>query len=490
MAQLELFSSLPGDPIRTYCNDALLAFVHDVTVLDGLLGVARIAGQLRQRRCRVRTFTARATVSRATWVVEYVCVGTTAQVEAIRKFVDRIPCVVKVESRRLACCRMENGAMSDRSAAGRDVTDKLARQERAALRRVATLVAHGAPPTDVFKAVATEVALLLDSDLTLIGRYEANSAFTYLAAGGTQTPTTELNNRLALGGNNLVSKILRTGRSEAMSYVNASGPTAAFARKLKIRNAVGTPILVEDKIWGVMIAGWTQPRENSPETLHRNAEVTELVATAIADAVSRAALVESRARVVAAADGTRRRIERDLHDGAQQRLVTLLLKVRTQQSPLPPELAKLFDDLASELEEVLTDLRELARGIHPSLLSAGGLGPALKSLARRAPLPVDVIMRGIGRLPERIEVALYYIVAEALTNVAKHAQGSAAVVDVTADNGIVRVTVSDDGVGGADPSRGSGLLGLRDRVEALGGTMSLTSPPAGTTLAVEFPMTS
>jgi signal transduction histidine kinase len=221
----------------------------------------------------------------------------------------------------------------------------------------------------------------------------------------------------------------------------------------------------------------------------RISEITELVGAAIANAESRTALVESRARVVAAGDDTRRQIERDLHDGAQQRLVTLALKLRSHQSTIPAPLAELFADVGSGLGEILDELRELSRGIHPSVLSTSGLGPALSALARRAPLPVEVNVEVPRRPPERIEVAVYYIVAEALTNVAKHAQASDVVVDVQGIDRVVRVSVSDDGVGGADPSRGSGLLGLRDRIDALGGTMSLATPSSGTTLLVELPIT-
>jgi signal transduction histidine kinase len=375
------------------------------------------------------------------------------------------------------------------AATASDTTEGLARQERAALRRVATVVAHGAAPADVFKAVAGEVAFLLDADLAVIGRYEPDATFSYLAAGG-PVPTPELSDRLALGGDNLASKILRSGQPEAMSYHDASGPIAALARALGIRTAVGTPILVDDRIWGAMVAGWTQPHEISSDTVERIAEITELVATAIANAESRSALAESRARLVAAGDDTRRRIERDLHDGAQQRLVSLALTLRSHQSTMPAELVNLFGDVASGLDEVLDELRELAHGIHPAVLSTCGLEAALKGLARRAPLPVNVDVRVPRRLPERIEVAVYYIVAEALTNVAKHAKASVVDIDVEAIDAFVRVSVSDDGVGGADPSRGSGLLGLRDRVQALGGTMSLSSPPSGTCLVVQLPMTS
>jgi signal transduction histidine kinase len=250
---------------------------------------------------------------------------------------------------------------------------------------------------------------------------------------------------------------------------------------------VGTPILVDGRIWGAMFACWTRTREISSETMERLSQVTELVAAAIANAETRSALIESRARVVAAADETRRRIERDLHDGAQQRLVTLGLKMRSRESDVPAEFADLFEEVVSGLEEVLHDIRELSRGIHPAVLSQAGLLSALKRLGRRAPLPVDVAVHVSRRLPERIEIAVYYVVAEALTNVAKHARATHAVVEVDEEIGVIRVSVSDDGVGGADFASGSGLLGLRDRVDAIGGIMTVTSPASGTTLVVELP---
>ncbi|HVN61342.1 MAG TPA: sensor histidine kinase, partial [Gaiellaceae bacterium] len=218
---------------------------------------------------------------------------------------------------------------------------------------------------------------------------------------------------------------------------------------------------------------------------------TELLATAIANAEAQTKLAASRARIVASADETRRRFERDLHDGAQQRLVSLALRLRGAQAAVPPEL----DELAAELDDVvrglniaLDELREFARGIHPAILAEGGLVPALKSLARRSALPVDLTIRVDERLSEPIEVAAYYVVSEALANAAKHAQASAVVVGVEVDDAVLRVSVRDDGVGGADFVPGSGLVGLRDRVEALGGRISLESPPgAGTSVEVELP---
>jgi signal transduction histidine kinase len=291
-----------------------------------------------------------------------------------------------------------------------------------------------------------------------------------------------------LGGNNLVTNLVRSGRTESMTYDVATGPIAAYARELGIHRAIGTPILVEGHMWGAMLAGWTRPRRASPEPLRRMTDITELVATAIANAESRAALVESRARVVAASDKTRRRIERDLHDGAQQRLVTIAMKLRSSQEGACPQISDLMDEIASDVEEVLQELRELAHGLRPPMLTERGLTPALSGLARRAPIPVALAVDIAYRLPENIEAAVYYVVAEALTNVAKHANASLADINVVAADNTLRVTVADDGEGGADATRGSGMLGLRDRVETLGGTISFNSSAQGTTVTANLPL--
>jgi signal transduction histidine kinase len=228
------------------------------------------------------------------------------------------------------------------------------------------------------------------------------------------------------------------------------------------------------------------------DTESQLAEFTELVATAVANAESRSQLAASRARVVTTADETRRRIERDLHDGTQQRLVSLALELRTAAAAVPPELGELADRLsrtAKGLTEVADDLREISRGIHPAALSKGGLGPALRTLARRSAVPVELDVRTDRRLPEPVEVAAYYVVSEALTNAARHAGASAVHVDLQADDSIVQLAIHDDGVGGADPGRGSGLIGLRDRIEALGGKIELASPAGGgTSLFVRIPI--
>jgi PAS domain S-box-containing protein len=414
-------------------------------------------------------------------------VGVLVGGDELRQFENR--CICRDGSVRWLQWNCRPGPSTDGliAAAARDITDSVRRVEQAALRRVATVVTQGAAPGEVFTTVAAEIADLLDADLTLIGRYESDSTFSYLAVGG-HVCALPLGDRLKLGGNNLASNILRSRQPQSMSYDDkASGPAAEFAHGLGLRSAVGTPILVDGRIWGAMFAAWAQPRDISSETAERLLQITELIAAAIANAESRSALMESRARVVAAGDESRRRIERDLHDGAQQRLVTLALKLRSHQSVIPAELTDVFSEVVSGLEEILNDIRELSRGIHPAALSRFGLGSALKGLGRRAPLPVDVAVRIPVRPAEGIEVAAYYVVAEALTNIAKHAQASHAIVEVDEADGVIRVSVSDDGVGGADLSLGSGLLGLRDRADALGGTMSLNSRPSGTTLVVELP---
>jgi signal transduction histidine kinase len=228
------------------------------------------------------------------------------------------------------------------------------------------------------------------------------------------------------------------------------------------------------------------------DTEARLANFTELVATAIANAQSRAELTASRARIVAAADETRRRIERDLHDGIQQQLVSLGLDVRGAQAAVPLQvsefqgvLSRVSDGLASVLEE----LREISRGIHPAVLSEGGLQPALNALCRRSALSVELDLHAERRLPEPVEVAAYYVVSEALTNAAKHAHASVVKVDIDTPDAMLQLAIRDDGIGGADPGQGSGLVGLSDRIEALGGTLQVSSPAgSGTTLLVEVPL--
>jgi signal transduction histidine kinase len=290
----------------------------------------------------------------------------------------------------------------------------------------------------------------------------------------------------------LVSETSRPARMD--SYADTSGALGTNSRERGLRSGVGTPVIVAGRLWGVLIAASTSERRLPSNLEARLADFTDIAATAVANAENREDLAASRARIVATADETRRRIERDLHDGTQQRLVSLALALRAAQSMIPPELDKLEVELSRVTEgltSALDELRETARGIHPAILAEGGLGPALKTLARRSPVPVVLDVRVDARLPEPIEVATYYIVSETLTNAAKHAHASIVHVGVEGVDGVIRVSVRDDGAGGADSARGSGLIGLRDRVEALGGAIEVESPlGAGTSVHVELPSAS
>jgi signal transduction histidine kinase len=367
--------------------------------------------------------------------------------------------------------------------------------EQAALRRVAVLVARAVPSEEVFAAVAAEVGQVLDIGLTAMSRYDPDGAATVLATWArTGAHPLRAGDRLELGGCNVNTLVFQAGRPARIEdYADASGPVAAALRAVEVRSAVGAPVSVEGRLWGV-ITVWSTRAELLPaDSEARLAGFTELVATAIANAESRAALTASRARIVATADQTRRRIERDLHDGAQQHLVSLIRQLRAAKAEVPPGAAGLvqrLDGAAAGLTGVLEEVREIARGLHPAILADGGLGPALKGLARRSAVPVRLDVLVEGRLPEPVEIAAYYVVSEALTNAAKHADASAAEVQVAAGDGVLHVRIRDDGRGGAGFGRGSGLVGLRDRVEALGGRLSLHSPPgAGTTMEITLPVT-
>jgi signal transduction histidine kinase len=364
----------------------------------------------------------------------------------------------------------------------------------AALRRVATLVAHGGQPQEVFAAVSAEAGQLLQADRTTMCRYEQDATATIVARWSAAGGAVSIGAREPLGGSNITSIIAQTGRPARIdAYGDASGPVGRIAQGVGFRSAVGTPIIVQGRLWGVLVAGSVGEEPLARGTEARLASFTELVAAAISNAENLAELSASRARLVATADETRRRIERDLHDGAQQRLVALALSLRSARAAVPAELTGLDTDLAliaDGLVNVLDDLREMARGIHPAILAEGGLGPALKALARRCTVPVQVDLQVPGRLPERVEVAAYYVVSEALANAAKHARATVIHVGAQTAGPVLRLRVRDDGTGGADPARGTGLVGLKDRVESLGGTITVHSPAgAGTTLHADLPLT-
>ncbi len=363
--------------------------------------------------------------------------------------------------------------------------------EEAALRRVATLVARGAPPDEVFAAVTMEAGRLLGAHHARMSRYDPDGSAQVVATWSSNGAAHTVGTRTPLGGRNLYTVVFQAGRAARIDdYASASGPAAALAHDLSVRASVAAPVTVEGRLWGAIFVGSTQ--EPLPAgTEARLAGFTDLAATAIANAEAQAALTASRARVVAAADAARRRIERDLHDGAQQRLVSLGLQLRMAQTapPGPGELVQWLGGVADELAEVLDELREIARGLHPAILAQGGLRPALKALARRSAVPVEMDVKVEGRLPEPVELAAYYVVAEALTNTAKHAHASVAEVQVATSGGALHVRVRDDGRGGAQFGLGSGLVGIRDRAEALGGRISLHSlPGAGTAVDITLPL--
>ena len=371
--------------------------------------------------------------------------------------------------------------------------EQLARlaDEQSALRRVATLVAGGAPPTDVFEAVIEEIGRLLPADAAALGRYEADGTITMIGGWNQRDGYIPVGTRHPLDPSTLAARIFETGEPARLdNYLDSSGSLVDAIREMGWRASAAAPLIVEARLWGVLGVGSTTERPLPPCTERRLTEFAALVATAIGNAENRAELIASRARIVATADATRRRIERDLHDGTQQRLVSIALELRAaEQAAELPEYRATLARAVEGLTNVLNDLREVARGIHPAILAEGGLGPALKTLARRSAVPVELELPSELELPERIEVAAYYIVSEAMTNAAKYARAPVVHVAVEVGEHQLRLCVRDDGRGGADPDRGSGLVGLKDRAEAMGGTMCLRSPlDVGTSIEVDLPL--
>jgi len=375
------------------------------------------------------------------------------------------------------------------NAESRAELDQLVDQQ-AALRRVATLVARGLPSAEIFAAVAEEVARITGADATIIVRLDPDELTTIVAKLGEHPEDMTLGSRWKIEPPLILAEVLRTGSPARRDYYNEpSGDAIDVVGWMGIRSSIGIPIVAEGRLWGALGAGSVGgPFPTDTET--RVLGFAELAGIAIANAQNRAEVAASRARVVAASDEARRRIERNLHDGAQQRLVSLGFELRVTQAGMPadqPTLRDAIGQFADEVTEVVLELREMSRGIHPAALSEGGLGPALQTLARRSPVPVEVEMRTESRFPEPAEAATYYVVSEALTNTTKHARASRAHVTVDKRAGLLCLSVRDDGVGGADPE-GSGLIGLRDRVEALGGSIDVSSRPGeGTLIQVTLP---
>ena len=362
-------------------------------------------------------------------------------------------------------------------------------EQQAALRRVATLVARRATPEVVFRAVAAEARRLLRADLSALVRIESDDTVTMMA--GPQPVPHETGERLTIDPTFVVAAVRQTGRPARFETDDpAAEGMPEIVRSLGLRSAVASPIVVEGAIWGAVILG-SLGESFPPETEERLDEFTELVATGISNASARAELLASRARIVAAGDEARRRIQRNLHDGTQQQLVSLGYAVRAAEAAIPTErddLRAQLSDVANGLVAAVEDLQEISRGIHPAVLSRGGLGPALRALARRSAIPVDLEIGSDERFPEPIEVAAYFVASEALANAAKHSQASRIGVSFEQRERSLLLSIGDDGVGGANAAHGSGLVGLTDRVEALGGSIRFSSRLGeGTRIAAEFP---
>ena len=365
-------------------------------------------------------------------------------------------------------------------------------EEQAALRRVATAAAQGVPPAEIFSAVSDEVARLFGSQAGVL-RFEPDGP-AVVFVGVSKTLELPVGTRWEFQPGMASAEVYRTGgsaRVDAMDWSSASGPVAGAARRMGIVSSVASPIVVEGHLWGAMNIASID--EVLPFGLEGRLEkFTELLATAIANAESRSELAASRRRIVAASDEARRRIERDLHDGTQQRLVSLGLAARIAEADVAADLDNLRAELsriAAGLADAVAELQEFSRGIHPAILSEGGLGPALRTLARRSAVPVDLDVTTNTRFPEPIEIAAYYVASEALANAVKHAQASYIEMSLTMRDGSLLLSIRDDGVGGADPARGSGLSGLTDRIEALGGSIHIHSAArAGTRIAVDLPL--
>ena len=366
-------------------------------------------------------------------------------------------------------------------------------EEQAGLRRVAELVAKDSPAEAIFSAVAEEVGSLLNVSSSAVLRFDDDGTLLVLAAWGVPDMGEQVGRRLPISGDNTAELVIKTGRPARMDdQQGARGEIAEIVRQLGITSTISCPVIVNDRTWGAIAVNSLEPGPLPPDTEERVSKFTDLVATSIANVQARADLAASRRRIVAAGDQARRRVERDLHDGVQQRLVSLSLGVRGAQAILssdPDGASEQLSRINAGLADTLEDVREISRGIHPAILTEGGLEPALRALARRSTVPVDLRLNVPGRLAETVEVAAYYVVSEALANIARHSHASRGEIRADLSDGVLLVTISDDGNGNAEPSSGSGLIGLRDRVEALDGNFVLASEPgSGTIIDISLPL--
>jgi signal transduction histidine kinase len=365
--------------------------------------------------------------------------------------------------------------------------------EQGALRRIATLVAAESDSNLVFQEVTLEAARTIGAASASLARFEEDDTVTFLGgwsdSGKLAFPS---GSRVRLEGTGVLSAVRATGKPQRVdSYGDRVGEIAERITSFGYGSATAAPVKLGGTIWGALVAGGTRDTPLPAGSERRLTDFADLVAQALANADAYRKLAASRVRIVEAADTERRRLERNLHDGAQQRLVSLAVQLRLVKSNLrrdPQAAEALLGEAYGELGQAIDELRELARGIHPAVLTERGLAAALELLAGRAPVPVELTCVPDAALPGSIEAAIYYLVAEAITNVAKYARAGRAEVAVERRNGLATVVVSDDGVGGAELGRGSGLVGLTDRVEALGGRLHVDSPPGhGTRLTAEIP---
>jgi signal transduction histidine kinase len=392
------------------------------------------------------------------------------------------------ETRIAAFTELVATAISNTQA--REAVARLA-NEQAALRRVATLVARGVRPAEIFSAVSSEIDRFVGSAAAVL-KFEHDRP-SFVVVGVSCGVDVSIETRFEFEEGTVPAEVYRSWRSsrvDAMEGPPAPRPAQAAAPRLGGFSTVASPIIVEGRLWGAMTVF------SSDELLPLDAEerlekFTELVATAIANADSKAELAASRRRIVTASDEARRRIERDLHDGTQQRLVTLAIEAHVARAALPPDSPVRSDlsRIATALGDAATELQELSRGIHPAILAKGGLAAAMRTLARRSAIPVELEIDTDARLPAALEVATYFVTSEALANAAKYAQASHIDISLAARDRALQLSIRDDGIGGADPAHGSGLVGLADRVEALGGSIHVTSRPGeGTQISVELPL--
>jgi PAS domain S-box-containing protein len=359
--------------------------------------------------------------------------------------------------------------------------------EQSALRRLATLVARVAQPAVVFDAVCQETGRLFNVTSVNLAHFTSDGFNLTMAGWSVHDVHLRTGTRLPLAGdsiNVLVRDTAAPGRFD--TYEGASGELAILLRQRGVRSEVGAPVVVDGRVWGALIAGTDEPEPLPTGLEQRLSSFAELIATAVSNATAQTELIASRTRIVEAADEQRRRVVRDLHDGAQQRLVEAVMTLQLVQAR--PDNTTLVAEGIERVRAAIAELRELARGIHPSILTHRGLAAAVEALTHRTPLPVALEIPN-ERYPPSVESAAYFVVAEALTNVAKYANAEAARVAAKSADGWLLLTIEDDGVGGAQASAGSGLSGLYDRITALNGTLALDSPVGGgTRIRAEIPL--